>query len=170
MPRRSKKGPYKMKGSPHKLGTIEGTSAYKAVSESIVTPYNPHASDVLAGASQYEKSNVPHAIDFGLRFSKIDFEDREKKKEDEDLDLEYKPKKMPRLGLKKLPISTKGPDLKKRKAPEYKLKKKKFSAGTSLADIKAMNKQARGEGFNVTKKNKKVAKINIFQKLFGGAK
>ena len=59
------KSPFEMKGSPHKLGTIEGTSAFKARFTVEQTRTTGDAA-IVGAASELGSSYVPGAIDYGL--------------------------------------------------------------------------------------------------------
>ena len=58
--------PFVMKGSPHKLGTIEGTSAFKAkfAVEQTRTTGDP---TLVGAASELGSSYVPGAIDYSIK-------------------------------------------------------------------------------------------------------
>ena len=71
-------GPYKMKGSPHKLGTIEGTSAFRAKKKFAVEQTRTSSDAALVGAaSELGSSYVPGTIDYSV---KTGFETKSKEK------------------------------------------------------------------------------------------
>ena len=81
--------PFTMKGSPHKLGTIEGTAAHKAsmakakafTVEQTRTSGDP---SLVTAGSELGSSYVPGAIDYGIEAGfKIDSKDKKKKKNGE---------------------------------------------------------------------------------------
>ena len=73
--------PYKMKGSPHKMGTIEGTSTHKASMAKLAASEIPTAKvdmsrtsgdgTITAAFGEVGKSYIPAGIDYGLE-TKID--------------------------------------------------------------------------------------------------
>ena len=98
------KSPFEMKGSPHKLGTIEGTSAFKARFTVEQTRTTGDAA-IVGAASELGSSYVPGAIDYGLDvgFKTKDKEEKskkknEKKKNEKKKDKEIKLDKVSELG------------------------------------------------------------------------
>jgi len=75
------KSPFEMKGSPHKLGTIEGTSAFKARFTVEQTRTTGDAA-IVGAASELGSSYVPGAIDYGLDVGFKTKDKEEKKKTD----------------------------------------------------------------------------------------
>ena len=68
---------------------IKGTASHKASiakakEESVVTPYSPHAADVLSGVDTYSRSFVPGAIDYTLENPELDLKKKKKKKKKDD--------------------------------------------------------------------------------------
>jgi|TARA_R110001599_G_scaffold115762_1_gene282676 hypothetical protein len=77
-----KKGPYKMKGSPHKLGNIEGTEAYKASMAKFTVEQTRTSGDatLVAAGSKLGGSYVPHEADYSLKTGfTVDSKDKKKK-------------------------------------------------------------------------------------------
>ena len=79
------KGPYKMKGSPHKLGTIEGTEVHKAsmakakafAVEQTRTSGDP---SLVTAGSELGSSYIPASIDYGIETGfKTDSKGKKKK-------------------------------------------------------------------------------------------
>jgi hypothetical protein len=68
--------PFTMKGSPHKVGTIEGTSAYKASMAKLAASEIPTATvdtsrtsgdaSIVGAFGEVGKSYVPAAVEYGL--------------------------------------------------------------------------------------------------------
>ena len=55
--------PFVMKGSPHKLGTIEGTSAFKA---KFVVEQTRTSADASLVGTELGSSYIPHSVEYGI--------------------------------------------------------------------------------------------------------
>jgi hypothetical protein len=81
-----KKGPFKMEGSPHKLGTIEGTVAHKASmakAKAFTVEQTRTSGDktVIEAASELGSSYIPTAIDYNIESGfTVDSKGKKKKK------------------------------------------------------------------------------------------
>ena len=123
------KGPYKMKGSPHKLGTIEGTAAHKASMAKFTVEQTRTSGDatIIEAASELGSSYIPHAQDYSIKtgFKIKDKEEEEEKKNGKKKGKKYDPRgkhKMDPHQIKDKPIITDKPDKGKK---EIKINKKK---------------------------------------------
>ena len=98
-----KKGPYKMKGSPHKLGTIEGTEAHKASMAKFTVEQTRTSADAGLLGTELGSSYIPHEQSYKIKTG-FKIED----KEDDDDDTPRDPladaptEKMPRRKTKKV--------------------------------------------------------------------
>ena len=81
-----KKGPYKMKGSPHKLGNIEGTEAYKASMAKFTVEQTRASGDatLVSAASELGGSYTPSSQDYSIKtgFTPVGGKGKKKKKKD----------------------------------------------------------------------------------------
>ena len=126
---RKKSSSYKMKGSPHKLGTIEGTSAHKASMAKFTVEQTRTSGDpsLVGTGSELGSSYIPHAQDYSIKtgFKIKDKEEEEEKKNGKKKGKKYDPRgkhKMDPHQLKDKPIITDKPDKGKK---EIKINKKK---------------------------------------------
>ena len=99
------KSPFEMKGSPHKLGTIEGTSMHKAsIAKAVEQTRTAGDMAIVGAASELGSSYVPHEMDYSIKTGFI----AERKKSggggDDDNGDNMPTEKMPRKGLKKLKV------------------------------------------------------------------
>ena len=132
---------FKMKGMSFK----EGQSPIRSTKEESFKASEPSSSkeELMKIAEQFTRPIRNLDLDYGGYFD-TNFDINATGGEEEE---ETEVMKMPRLGVKKLPVELGGPDLKKRKP--YKPKKKKEKTPGSfitLEDIKKSNKKAAKKG------------------------
>ena len=138
------KGPYKMKGSPHKLGTIEGTEVHKASMAKFTVEQTRTSGDatLVAAGSKLGGSYVPHETDYSIKTGfTVDSKGKKKKKKIDTLE-DAPTEEIPKKELKKLQVKNgKGP-ITPGKTPEwnYKGKEKVGSvADWTEEDLKIMH-------------------------------
>ena len=115
--------PYKMKGSPHKMGTIEGTSMHKASMAKLAASEIPTAKvdmsrtsgdgTIASAFGEVGKSYIPAGMDYSLETGfKTEDEDKKKKKGKKEKKKKYDPRgkhEMDPNQLKDRPIVTEEP-------------------------------------------------------------